>query len=49
MKMEFFIHIYFFIFAIHPQLGRKRNIDASAKQYFVNYLETRGQALAKSP
>lgn len=48
MKLEFFLHVYFFVFSIHPLLGKKKNIDLATKQSFINYLEGRGATLAKS-
>lgn len=48
MKLEFYIQVYFFVYSIHPQLGKKRAIDSTAKQAFISYLEGRGAALAKS-
>ena len=48
MKLEFYIQVYFFVYGIHPQLGKKRNIDKVAKDSFVGYLEGRGAVLATS-
>jgi LisH domain-containing protein ARMC9 len=47
MQMEFYIQIYFFVYHIHPALGKKKLPDAQAKQYFSAYLEGRGAALSK--
>lgn len=47
IRIEFYIHVYFFVYSIHPQLGKKKSIDLGAKQNFINYLEGRGAALAK--
>ena len=49
MKMYFYIQLYFFIYNIHPFLGKKKNNDTLSKQSFINYLEGRGSALSKSP
>jgi hypothetical protein len=38
MKMEFYIQLYFFIYNIHPFLGKKKLPDGQAKQYFSAYL-----------
>jgi hypothetical protein len=48
MKLEFYIQVYFFVYSIHPQLGKKRSIDPSHKQAFITYLEGKGAILAKS-
>lgn len=47
MKLEFYLQVYFFVFNIHPQLGKKKNIDNSAKDAFDAYLKGRGAKLAK--
>lgn len=49
MKMEFYIQLYFFIYPIHPALGKKKAHDTQAKQYFSAYLEGKGAALSKYP
>jgi hypothetical protein len=49
MRIEFYLHLYFFIFALHPFLGKKKSTDAQAKQAFIGYLEGRGATLSKSP
>ncbi len=49
MKLEFYIQIYFFIYSIHPFLGKKKTVDLQAKQYFASFLEGRGSVLSKSP
>lgn len=49
MKMEFYIQLYFFVYAIHPGLGKKKLQDAQAKNYFSAYLEGRGSQLSKYP
>lgn len=49
MKMEFYIQLYFFVYAIHPALGKKKLIDTQTKQYFSSYLEGRGSSLSKYP
>ena len=49
MKIEFYIQLYFFIYSIHPALGKKKLMDAHAKQYFSAYLEGRGAAMSKYP
>lgn len=38
MRIEFYLHLYFFIFALHPFLGKKKSTDAQAKQAFIAYL-----------
>ena len=38
MKMQFFIQLYFFVYSIHPTLGKKKLIDGQAKQKFSQYL-----------
>lgn len=48
MKLEFYVQVYFFVYSIHPQLGKKRAIDAPHKQAFISYLEGKGATLAKS-
>ena len=40
--------MYFFVYPIHPQLGKKRQVDKASKDAFMNYLEGRGAALATS-
>ena len=47
MRMEFYIQLYFFVYNIHPALGKKKLPDGQAKQYFSSYLEGRGAALSK--
>jgi hypothetical protein len=49
MKLEFYTQIYFFIYAIHPFLGKKKSVDLQAKQYFASFLEGRGSVLSQSP
>jgi hypothetical protein len=49
MKIEFYIQLYFFVYSIHPALGKKKTVDAQAKQHFIAYLEGRGASLSKSP
>jgi hypothetical protein len=49
MRIEFYLQLYFFIFALHPFLGRKKAADSQAKQAFIAYLEGRGATLSKSP
>ena len=48
MKLEFYLQVYFFVYSIHPQLGKKRIIDPANKQAFITFLEGKGAALAKS-
>jgi hypothetical protein len=38
LKMEFYIHLYFFVYSTHPYLGKKKTIDLTAKQNFLSYL-----------
>lgn len=38
MKLEFYFQVYFFIYSFHPQLGKKRAVDASSKQALIQYL-----------
>jgi hypothetical protein len=38
LKMEFYIQLYFFIYCIHPSLGKKKAIDSLSKQSFMSYL-----------
>lgn len=38
MKLEFFLHVYFFVYSIHPQLGKKKSMDNASKQAFTSYL-----------
>ena len=47
MRMEFYIQLYFFVYNIHPSLGRKKLPDGQAKTYFSAYLEGRGSHLSK--
>lgn len=48
MRIEFYLQLYFFIYALHPFLGKKKSVDAQAKQAFIAYLEGRGASLSKS-
>jgi hypothetical protein len=48
MRIEFYLQLYFFIYSIHPFLGKKKATDLQAKQYFIAYLEGRGATLSKS-
>jgi hypothetical protein len=48
MKLEFSLQVYFFVFSVNQQLSRKRGVEPAAKQAFIQYLEGRGAALAKS-
>ena len=38
LKMEFYIQLYFFIYGIHPFLGKKKTGDLISKQNFLAYL-----------
>ena len=38
LKMEFYIQLYFFIYSIHPYLGKKKTLELTAKQHFISYL-----------
>lgn len=48
MRIEFYLQLYFYIYSIHPFLGKKKSIDNPSKQHFIAYLESRGSALSKS-
>ncbi len=38
LKMEFYLQLYFYIYGIHPFLGKKKTVEVTAKQGFTAYL-----------
>ncbi len=41
-KLEFYLHVYFAIYNIHPLFKKSQNIDKNNMNYFKNYIDTKG-------
>ena len=47
-KLEFYLHVYFLIYQIHPSLGRAHHIPKEHMAHFKDYIDSKGNELAKT-